>query len=320
MKIRRALLLLALAVAIPAAHAQTGEWPARPVRIVVSFPPGGFTDVIARMLAVRLSEEFGQQFIVDNRPGAGGTIGNEFVANAKPDGYTTILMPASFAATPALYQLAYDPIKSIAPVTMIAAGGFVLVVHPAVKATSLKELIELARAKPGTLNYGSSGAGTDLHLALELFRQLTNIDMVHVPYKGIAPAINDLLGGAIHLMLSTPQSVAVHIKAGKLRPLAVTSEQRSPAMPELPAVSELVPGYSARAWFGMGVTAGTPNEIILRLNQAVARIIEQPELQARVRAGGLEPMHNTPEEFARVIARDFAMWSKVIKAGNIKVN
>ena len=320
MKIRHALLLLALALAVPVAQAQTAEWPARPVRIVVSFPPGGFTDVIARMFAQRLSEEFGQQFIVDNRPGAGGTMGNEFVANSKPDGYTTVLMPASFAATPALYQLTYDPIKAIAPVSMIAAGGFVLVVHPSVKAGSLKELIELARAKPGALNFGSSGAGTDLHLALELFRQLTNADMVHVPYKGIAPAINDLLGGAIHLMLSTPQSIAVHIKSGRVRPLAVTSEQRSPAMPELPAISELVPGYSARAWFGLGATAGTPNEIIVRLNRSVVRILGEPEVQQRLRSGGVEPAPTTPDEFARTIARDFAMWSKVIKSGNIKVN
>jgi tripartite-type tricarboxylate transporter receptor subunit TctC len=203
---------------------------------------------------------------------------------------------------------------------MIAAGGFVLVVHPSVKAGSLKELIELARAKPGALNFGSSGAGTDLHLALELFRQLTNTDMVHVPYKGIAPAINDLLGGAIHLMLSTPQSIAVHIKSGRVRPLAVTSEQRSPAMPELPAISELVPGYSARAWFGLGATAGTPNEIIVRLNRSVARILGEPEVQQRLRSGGVEPAPTTPDEFARIIARDFAMWSKVIKTGNIKVN
>ena len=320
MKIRHVFLLLALAAALPAAHAQTGEWPGKPVRIVVSFPPGGFTDVIARILAVRLSEGFGQQFIVDNRPGAGGTIGNEFVANSKPDGYTAVVMPSSFAATPAIYKLTYDPIKGIAPIAMIAAGPLVLVVHPAVKATNLKELIELARAKPGALNFGSAGVGTDLHLALELFRQLTKTHMVHVPYKGIAPAFNDLLGGAIQLMLSTPLSVSVHIKSGKLRAIAVTTEQRSPAMPDLPAISELVPGYSARVWFGLGAPAGTPSEIVSRLNQSVAHFLNQPEVQKRLRVGGVEPAHSTPEEFSRVIARDFAMWSKVIKTGNIKVD
>ena len=321
MKTRRAFLLLALAAALPAAQAQTEKWPARPVRIVVAFPPGGLTDVLARTLAQRLTEEFGQQFFVDNRAGgAGGTVGIEFVVNSRPDGYTTMVMPASFAATPAIYKLNYDPVKGIAPIAMIAASPFVLVVHPAVKATNLKELIELARAKPGALNFGSSGVGTDLHLALELFRQLTGTDLVHVPYKGIAPALNDLLGGAIQLMLSTPLSAAVHVKSGKLRALAVTSEQRSPAMPDLPSISELVPGYSARAWFGLGAPAGTPGEIVSRLNQSVAQILKQPEVQERLRAGGVEPAHSTPEEFSRVIARDFAMWSKVIKTGNIKVD
>ena len=319
MKIGYAILLLALAAALPTAHAQ--EWPARPVRIVVAFPPGGLTDVLARTLAQRLSEEFGQQFFVDNRAGgAGGTIGIEFVVNSRPDGYTTIVLPASFAAAPAVYKLSFDPIKGIAPIAMIAASPFVLVVHPAVKATNLKELIELARAKPGALNFGSSGVGTDLHLALELFRQLTGTNLVHVPYKGIAPALNDLLGGAIQLMLSTPLSAAVHVKSGKLRALAVTGEQRSPAMPDLPSISELVPGYSARAWFGLGAPAGTPNEIVSRLNQSVAQILNQPEMQERLRAGGVEPAHSTPEEFSRVIARDFAMWAKVIKTGNIKVD
>jgi len=319
MKIGYAILLLALAAALPTSHAQ--EWPARPVRIVVAFPPGGLTDVLARTLAQRLSEEFGQQFFVDNRAGgAGGTIGIEFVVNSRPDGYTTIVLPASFAAAPAVYKLSFDPIKGIAPIAMIAASPFVLVVHPAVKANNLKELIELARAKPGALNFGSSGVGTDLHLALELFRQLTGTNLVHVPYKGIAPALNDLLGGAIQLMLSTPLSAAVHVKSGKLRALAVTGEQRSPAMPDLPSISELVPGYSARAWFGLGAPAGTPNEIVSRLNQSVAQILNQPEMQERLRAGGVEPAHSTPEEFSRVIARDFAMWSNVIKTGNIKAD
>jgi len=319
MKSRIALLLLALAAALPA-HAQTEEWPARPVRIVVSFPPGGFTDVVARLLAAGLSEDLGQQFIVDNRPGAGGTIGTEFVVNSKPDGYTTIVMPSSFAAGAAIYKLAYDPIKGIAPVTMLGAGPFVLVVNPSVQATSLKELIELAREKPGTLNFGSAGVGTDLHLGLELFQQMAGIGLVHVPYKGIAPAFNDLVGGRIQIMLSTPQTAAVNLKSGKLRALAVTTVRRFPMMPDLPAVGELVPGYSVRVWFGMGTTAGTPGDVVARLNQAVAKILTRPNVVQRLRAGGVEPMHTTPEEFANVIAQDFATWSKVIKTGNIKVD
>jgi len=316
MKMRFSVLLLAVAAALPVAHAQ--EWPARPVRIVVAFPPGGFTDVIARMFSVRLSEESGQPFIVDNRPGAGGTIGTEFVVNSKPDGYTTILLPSSFSTNAALYKPPYDPINGIAAVSLIATMPYVLVVHPTVKANNLKELIELARAKPGTLNYGSAGVGTDLHLALELFRQLSGTDMVHVAYKGIAPALNDLLGGTIHLMFSTPLSVAPHLRAGKLRAIAVSSEQRSSATPDLPSIGELVPGYAPKFWFGMGATTGTPKETILKLNQALGRILEQPGVQERLRAGGVDPTHSTPEEFSRIIAQDVAMWSKVIKTGNIK--
>jgi tripartite-type tricarboxylate transporter receptor subunit TctC len=313
-----AFLLLALAAALSAAHAQ--EWPARPVRIVVAFPPGGLTDVLARMFAARLSEEFGQPFIVDNRPGAGGTIGTEHVVNSKPDGYTTILLPSSFAATPGMYKLAYDPIKGIAPIAIIATMPFVLLVHPSVKANNPKELIELARANPGTLNFGSAGVGTDLHLALELFRQMTNTDMVHVAYKGIAPALSDLLGGTIQLMYSTALSASPHLKSGKLRAIAVSTEQRSPAMPDLPSISETVPGYTPKFWFGMGATGGTPNEIVTLLNQAVARSLTKPDVQERLRAGGVEPAHSTSEEFSRVIAHDIAMWSNVIKTGNIKAN
>ena len=295
-------------------------WPEKPVRVVVPFPPGGSTDIVARMLAPRLSEEFGQQFIVDNRGGAGGTIGAEIVARANPDGYTIIVVASSYASSAALYKLPYDPVKGIAPISMITTGPLILAVNPSVKAANLKEFIELARAKPGALNFGSPGTGSAPHLATELFRQMTKTDMVHVPYKGDAPALADLLGGQIQFFISAPLVLVPQIKAGKLRALAVTTEQRSPVMPDLPAIGELVPGYSAITWFGMWAPAGTPREIVLRLNQSIARILKQPDVQERLRADGMEPAHFTPEEFTRFIAREIAKWSTVVKTGNIKID
>ncbi len=320
MKRRRALLLLALAAALPIAQAQTGKWPEKPVRIVVPTTPGGGTDRVARMLAARLSAEFGQQFVVENRAGASGMIGNEIVVRANPDGYTLAVVPSTFAINAALYKLPYDLTKDIAPIAMIATGPLILAVHPSVKAASLKEFIELARAKPGALNFGSGGIGSNLHLAAELFQQMTKTNMVHVPYKGGAAAIVDLLGGQIQLIFGAAPSVLPHIKAGKLRGIAVTTEQRSPALPDLPAISELLPGYSASTWYAMWAPAGTPKEVVSRLNQAIADFLKQPDVQEGLRADGVEPAHSTPEEFARVIAREIATWSKVVKDGNIKVD
>jgi tripartite-type tricarboxylate transporter receptor subunit TctC len=320
MNTRRALLLLALAAMLPVAHAQTGKWPDRPVRVIVPFAPGGATDVVARIVAPRLSEEFGQQFIVDNRAGAGGTIGTEIVVRANPDGYTITVGASSYASSAALYKLPYDPITGISPVTLITTGPFVVAVHPSVKAGNLKELIALARAKPGGLSFGSSGTGGVPHLATEHFRQMTNTNMVHVPYKGDAPAIIDLLGGQIQIYFGGPLVLSPHINAGKLRGLAVTSEQRSPVMPDLPAVAEFVPGYTAVTWFGMWAPPGTPKAIVSQLNQAVARILKRPDVQERLRNDGMDAAHDTPDEFSRFVARDIAKWTRVVKAGNIKVD
>jgi tripartite-type tricarboxylate transporter receptor subunit TctC len=315
----RALLLLAFAATLPAAHAQAGKWPEKSVRMIVPLAPGGGTDIVARMLAARLTAEFGQQFISDNRAGAGGAIGAEIAARANPDGYTVITVPASYAANAALYKLPYDPVKGIAPIAMITTGPLILTVHPSVQATNLKEFIALARAKPGTLNFGSSGSGSFSHLAAEFFRQISKTDMVHVPYKSAGPALIDLLGGQIQIFFGSGPSTGSHIRAGRLRGIAVTTAKRSPALPELPAIGELLPGYSADFWFGMWAPAGTPREIISQINQALARILKQPDVLERLRADGMEPVRSTPEEFARVIARDIAMWSKVVKSGNIKV-
>jgi tripartite-type tricarboxylate transporter receptor subunit TctC len=320
MKTRRALLILALAAALPAAQAQTGKWPEKPVRVVVPFPPGGTTDVVARTFAPQLSEEYGQQFIVDNRGGAGGAIGAEIAARANPDGYTIIVVTSSYAANAVLYKLPYDPVKGIAPISMISILPFILIVHPSVKAGNLKEFIELARAKPGVLNFGSPGTGSTPHLAGELFQQMSRTKFVHVAYKGDGPALTDLLGGQIQTLLATELVLGAQIKAGKLRALAVTTAKRSPSMPDLPAIGEVVPGYSVDGWAGMWAPAGTPKEIVSRLNQSVARILKLPEVQERLRAGGAEPVPSTPEGFARAIAQDIATWSKVVKAGNIKVD
>ena len=320
MKTRLALLLLALAAALPAAQAQTGKWPDKPVRVVVPFPPGGSTDIVARLIATGLSQEFGQQFIVDNRPGAAGAIGTEMVVRANPDGYTFMVAPSSYSANAALYKLPYDPIKDIAGVTLLITGSFILAVHPSVNATNLKEFIELARARPGTLNYGSPGTGSINHLSTELFRQMTKTEMVHIPYKGEGPVLIDLIGGQIQFYFGGPLVMSPPINAGKLRGIAVSSEQRSRVMPDLPTVSEQVPGYAVMIWYGMWAPLATPKEIVSQVNQAVGRILKKPELQERARNDGMDAAHSTPEEFSRFVARDLAKWTKVVKAGNIKVD
>ncbi|OGA51409.1 MAG: hypothetical protein A3F74_25580 [Betaproteobacteria bacterium RIFCSPLOWO2_12_FULL_62_58] len=304
-----------------AASTSAGQaYPTKPVRVIVPFAPGGGTDVIARMIAPRLSQEFGQHFVVDNRGGAGGTLGTDIVVRAEPDGYTVGLVASSYATAPTFYRLPYDPIKGIAPISMTDAGPFILAVHPSLKATNVKEFIALARARPGTLNYGSSGTGGTLHLVGELFGQMTRTDTVHIPYKGTGPAVVDLIGGQIQFIFANGPSVLPHIKAGKLRGIAVTTERPSALMPDLPTVSELVPGFLAITWHGMLAPVGTPKAIVERLNQTLARILKQPDLQDVLHRQGLEPVHTTPGEFARVIAEDIARWSKVVKVGNIKLN
>jgi tripartite-type tricarboxylate transporter receptor subunit TctC len=312
-------LLPALAAASMVTHAQAAKWPEKPVRMIVPLAPGGGTDIIARMFAAKLSAEFGQQFIADNRSGAGGTIGAEIAARANPDGYTLITVPASYAANAALYKVPYDPVKGIAPIGIITTGPLILTVHPAVPAKSLNEFVAVARAKPGALNFGSSGTGSFSHLAAELFRQMSKTELVHVPYKGAGPALADLLGGQIQMFFGSGPSTAAHIRAGRLRGLAVTTAQRSAALPDLPAIGELYPGYAADFWFGMWAPAGTPKEIVARVNQALTRILGQPDVLDRLRTDGYDPVGSTPEEFARVVARDIATWRKVVKDGNIKV-
>ncbi len=313
-----ALVLGMLAVATSAVQAQAIKWPEKPVRMIVPLSPGGSVDTVARMVAARLTEKFGEQFVVDNRPGAGATVGIGLVARANPDGYTLLMMSSAFASNAALYKLPYDPIKDITPIGLIASGPMFLAVHPSVKAGTLKEFVALARAKPGSLNYGSGGTGSSTHLATELFRQMTNTQLVHVPYKGIGAAMADLLGGQIQFYIAPGAGLLPHIATNKLRLLAVTGEQRSRDLPEVPAIAELVPGYTAEFWYGLGVAAGTPKEIIGTLNQELARILKQADFLKRLRTFDLEPAPSTSAEFSRRIIREIAMWSKVTKAANIR--
>jgi tripartite-type tricarboxylate transporter receptor subunit TctC len=313
-------IVLLSAGVLMAGQAGAAQWPDRPVRVVVPFAPGGATDVVARLVSPRLSDEFGQQFVVDNRAGAGGTIGTEIVARANPDGYTINIGASSYASSAALYKLTYDPMSGMAHVTLITRGPFVLAVHPSVPAKDIRELIALARAKPGALSFGSSGTGGVPHLATEHLRQMTNTNMVHVPYKGDAPAILDLLGGRIQFYLGGPLVLSPHMNAGKIRGLAVTSEQRASILPDLPAINEVVPGYTAFTWFGMWVPPKTPRSIVMKLNEAIVRILKRPDVVDRLRADGMEASGNSPEEFARFVAADIAKWNKVVKAGNIRVD
>jgi tripartite-type tricarboxylate transporter receptor subunit TctC len=319
MKTIPALLMLALGATLPAVHGQTGKWPDKPVRVVVPFAPGGSTDIIARVLTARLSQEFGQQFIVDNRSGAGGSIGTDIVVRANPDGYTLIIVATSYATNAALYKLPYDPVKDIASIGMLHKGPFALAVNSSITAANVKDFIELARSKPRALTYGSSGIGGATHLATELFLQMTKTSMVHVPYKGDAPAIADLLGGQIQLIFCSVPALIPHLKGGRLRGLAVTTEQRFAELPDLPAIAETLPGYEHTSWNGMWAPARTPKDIISRLNVSLGRILKQPDVLERLRADGREPAHSSPEEFSRVIAREIDKWNRVVKVGNIKV-
>jgi tripartite-type tricarboxylate transporter receptor subunit TctC len=289
------------------------------VRVIVPTAAGGTSDVLARMFSAKLTEEYNQQFIVDNRPGAGGALGNEIAARAAPDGYTITFVPSSYAATAALYKLPFDPVDGIAPIGMIQIVPFLLVVHPSVKANNLTEFIELTRAKPGALNFGTPGIGSTPHLAGELFQQMTGTKWVHVGYKGDAPAVADMLGGQIQVIIATAIVLEAHMKVGKIRPLAVTTEQRSRTMPDLPAIGEVVPGFAVPGWSGVWAPGGTPKEVVTRLNQSFARILKMPDVIERLRAIGSEPSYSTPEGFAQLVARDVAMWTKVVKTANIKV-
>ncbi|HKB63116.1 MAG TPA: tripartite tricarboxylate transporter substrate binding protein [Burkholderiales bacterium] len=320
---RRAALSLAatLAISTPHAAAAADAYPARPIRFVVAFPPGGGTDIIARSIAQKLAERLAQQVVVDNRPGAGGNIGTDIVAKSAPDGYTLLMGSAGpLAINASLFdKMPFDPIRDLAPVTLAASTPNVLVVHPSLKAATVNELIALAKARPGEINFASSGHGTPAHLAGELFNSMAGVKLVHVPYKGAAPALADLLGGQVQLMFSTMPPALPHVKDGKLRALAVTSSKRSRAMPELPTVDEVaLPGFEANTWHGVVVPAGTPAAIVARLNREIVAILHLPEVVERLSGQGAEALGSTPEEFAAYIRSESVKWAKVVRDSGAK--
>jgi tripartite-type tricarboxylate transporter receptor subunit TctC len=315
---RKLLLVLAAIPFSGAAFAQT--YPDRPIRLIVSYPPGGGTDVSARVITPKLSERLGKQIVVDNRPGAGSTLGTDLVAKAPPDGYTLLMSDTTFGIVPALYpKIPYDAIKSFQTITQITAVPGALVIHPSLPARSVKELVALARAKPGGLNFGSGGVGTPVHMAGELLKLQAKINIVHIPYKGAGPAFSDLLGGHFHLMFPTLQSVVPHVKSGRVRLLALTSEKRSPAFPDTPTMEEAgVPGVVAMAWFGIHAPAGTPRAIVDRVHDEAVKVLQDPMVRERFIADGAEPVGSTPEQFQKFVANEIDKWTKVVKASGIK--
>ncbi len=299
------------------------EYPRKPVRLIVPFAAGGGNDTVARAIAQQLSAGFGQQVYVDNRAGAGGVIGAELAAKAPADGYTLFLGGVgSHAVNPNLHaRLPYDPIKDFAPITLIASAPSVLVVHLSVPADTIREFVALARARPGKLNYASNGNGSSAHLAAVMYESMAGVDMVHVPYKGLAPALADLLSGEVQLMFSSMVAIVPHIKAGKLRALAVTGKKRSPLLPEVPTIAESgLPGYEAGSWYGILAPAGTPRDIVLKLNAEIVKVLKRPEVRERLANEGAEPIGGTPEEFAAHVKAELARMGKVIRDGRIRMD
>ena len=316
-----ALLAFSALAAAPMAGAQA--YPAKPIRIVVPFPPGGATDILARAVAQKLTDAWGQAVVVDNRPGAGGNIGSEIVAKAAPDGYTLEMgTVGTHAINASLYaKMPYDHVKDFAPVILVAGVPNVLVVNPTLPVNSVQELIAYAKANPGKLNFASSGSGTSIHLAGELFKVMAGVQMTHIPYKGSAPALQDLIGGQVQLMFDNLPPSLPHIKAGKLRALAVTSATRSSALPDTPTIAESgLPGFEASSWFGVLAPAGTPPAIIARLNAEIGAWLASAEAKEKMLALGANIGGGSPEDFARHIAAETAKWQKVVKASGAKVD
>ena len=309
------------ALVATAALAQT--YPSKPIRIVVPFPAGGTTDVLARAVAQKLTESLGQAVVVDNRPGAGGNIGAELVAKSPPDGYTLLMgTVGTHAINPGLYpKMPYDHVKDFAPVILVAGVPNVLVVNPALPFNSVKELIAYAKANPGKLNFASSGNGTSIHLSGELFKTMADVQIMHVPYKGSSPALQDLVGGQVQIMFDNLPSSLALIKAGKLKALAVTSLARAAALPDVPTLAESgLPGFEASSWFGLLAPAGTPQPVIAKLNADVAKWLASPEAREKLLAQGAIAAGGTPEDFAKHIAAETAKWQKVVKDSGAKID
>jgi tripartite-type tricarboxylate transporter receptor subunit TctC len=298
-------------------------YPVKPVRLVIPYPPGGGSDTIGRPLAQKIAEGLGQQVVVENRGGANGNIGMEAVARSAPDGYTLVFaLSAQLAINPGLYQkLPYDPLKDFAPITLLGEGGYILVVHPSLPAKSLKELLALARSRPGQIAYSSSGNGSGGHLAIELLNSMAGIRMLHVPYKGGGPALMDLIAGQVQVLFATQLASWPHIQSGRIRALATSMAKRPASVPDLPTVSEAgLPGYDSGVWYAVLAPAGTPRDIVMRINAEVLRALKQPDYRSLLVNNTIEPIGSPPERLTQYIRSELAKWAKVIKAANVRID
>ncbi|HSN41766.1 MAG TPA: tripartite tricarboxylate transporter substrate binding protein [Burkholderiales bacterium] len=313
----------ALAIALLPLLAAAQAYPNKPIRVIVSVPAGGTPDVTARLVTPGLSSLLGQQLVVDNRSGAGGLIGAELAANATPDGYTLFISsPGALTILPHLRKnVPYDTLRDFVPIGLISIGPFLLITHPSVPARTVKELIALARAQPGKLNYASAGNGTANHLAMELFKQMADVNITHVPYKGAPQAVSDVLAGHMDMMFNSIAPVLAHIRSERVRVLGIASAKRSPQLPDVPTISEAgVPGFEAVNWFGMFAPARTPKKIIARLNAALVKVVNAPQTRAQFEALGADPVGSSPEEFAAFVRRDLEKYAKVVKLSGAKVD
>ncbi|MGH8618024.1 MAG: tripartite tricarboxylate transporter substrate binding protein [Burkholderiales bacterium] len=312
--------VLAVGLALAAGAAAAADYPSRPLRMVVPFAPGGGSDIVGRIIGIKLTEAWGQQVVVDNRAGGNANIGALVVAKAPADGYTLLLGNANFTINPALIRdMPFDPVKDFAPVTLLANVTNMLAVHASLPVRSVKELIAYAKARPGQLNFASPGAGTSSHLGGELFRSMAGIEVVAIHYKGATPAMTDLIGGQVSFTITSMLSVMPHVKSGRLRALGVTTLKRSPAMPDLPTIAESgLPGFEATNWYGVLTTAGTPKPVVDRLNRELVRIVASPDVREKFSQQGAEPETNTPAEYERFIKAEITKWAKVVREAGIK--
>ena len=286
--------------------------------MIVPFAPGGGTDIVARAMAQKLTESLGQSVIVDNRAGAGGTIGAETAVRSVPDGYTLAMVSGSYAANAALFKLPYDPVNDVTPISLIGQTGFLVSLHPSVAAKNMKEFIALAKAKPGSINYASTGTGGITHLATELFATMADVKMTHIPYKGTGPALIDLLGGQVQMMVGALPAMVPQHKTGKVRGIAVTTSKRNGAVPDVPTVAETVPGYEAILWYAFFGPKNLPKDVVTLLNGEITKAISTPEMKERMASEGLDPVGGPPSQFGDVLKRDVPKWTKVVKDANIK--
>lgn len=318
---RRLLLVIAAALAYPLAGGAAQSYPDRPIRLIVGFPPGGAADILGRIAAQRLGDALGQQVVVDNRGGAGGLIATEIATKGAPDGYTLLFSSIPHVINPHLYRkVNYDAIKDFVPVIQFVSVPLMMASAPTLPVKSVKELVALAKSKPDQLNYASAGSGSSSHLAMELFKSMADVRMTHIPYKGTGPLITDLMTGQVNVTIASAVPLSPQVKAGRLRGLAVTSPKRSAAFPELPAIAETVPGYEVINWFGLFAPAGTPKNIVTRVNTALNQALQSPDLVKLLNSRGADAVGGTPESFSRMVKTDYAKWAKIVKESGARVD